>query len=162
MLRFAAAGNSPAFLIPETLFAETQVLCNESVSMQSDSFGGDLAMRILVAETDVPFLAEMKQALEQAGHDVTTFTNGMAAWNSLVSAVLPPDLLVTRAHLGPGMPPGTALGLHAHSRQPPIPVIYIPASVELAKHADPAHGAVLIKPFAVTELVETVHQLLGH
>jgi two-component system cell cycle response regulator CpdR len=129
--------------------------------MQSDSFIGDLAMRILVAETDVPFLAEMKQALEQAGHDVTTFTNGMAAWDGLVSAV-PPDLLVTRSHLGPGMPPGTALGLHAHSRQPPIPVIYIPASVELAEHADPAHGAVLIKPFAVTDLVETVHQLLGH
>jgi DNA-binding response OmpR family regulator len=116
-------------------------------------------MRILVAETDLLFLREIKQALEQAGHHVTASIDAMGAWGYL-AGIPPPDLLVTRFHLGPGMPPGTALGLHAHSCHPRIPVIYIPASTERAEHADPEHGAVLVKPFAVTDLVATVHRLL--
>jgi DNA-binding response OmpR family regulator len=116
-------------------------------------------MHILVVETDSLFLAEIKQALELAGHDVTTSSYGMQAWDYLVGTP-PPDLLVTRIRLGPGMPPGTALGLRAHSCRPPIPVIYIPASVELARHGDSQHGAILVKPFAVTELVTTVDRLL--
>ena len=116
-------------------------------------------MRILIAETDLVLLRRMKQALEQAGHDVTAANDGMGAWGYLASSN-PPDLLVTRFRLGSGAPPGTALGLHARSSQPRIPVIYIPASAERAAHADPEHGAILIKPFAVTELVATVHRLL--
>jgi CheY-like chemotaxis protein len=119
-----------------------------------------MLVRILVAETDLPFLAEMTHALENAGHDVTASTHGMGAWDYLI-ATPPPDLLVTQIHLGPNMPPGTALGLRARSCVPAIPVIYIPASVELAKHADSEHGAILVKPFAVTELVEAVNRLLG-
>jgi two-component system cell cycle response regulator CpdR len=126
----------------------------------SGRFGGPLPLLILIAETDLLFLAEIKQALEQAGHDVTACSDGMSAWDSLVCAA-PPDLLVTRCHLGPGMPPGTALGLHAQSCDPRIPVVYIPASVDLAQYADPAHGAVLVKPFAVTELVAAVGRLVG-
>jgi DNA-binding response OmpR family regulator len=116
-------------------------------------------MHILVAETDLLFLAEIKQALELAGHDVTTSSCGLQAWDYLVGT-LPPDLLVTRIRLGPGMPPGTALGLRAHSCRPPLRVIYIPASAEWARHGDPQHGAILVKPFAVTELVTTVDRLL--
>jgi CheY-like chemotaxis protein len=117
-------------------------------------------MHILIAETDLLLLREMKQALEQAGHDVTIANDGMGAWGYLAGAA-PPDLLVTRFRLGSGAPPGTALGEHAHTHQPPIPVIYIPASVELARHADPEHGAVLVKPFAVADLVATANRLLG-
>jgi CheY-like chemotaxis protein len=95
----------------------------------------------------------MKQGLEQAGYQVITCGDGMGAWGYLASAA-PPDLVVTRLYL--------ALGLHAHSRHPRIPVVYIPSSVErAAQHADPEHGAVLVKPFAVTKLIETVDRLLG-
>jgi hypothetical protein len=73
---------------------------------------------------------------------------------------MPPDLLVTRLHLGSGKPPGTALGLHARSCHPRIPVIYTPGSLDLAEHADQEHGAILVKPFAVRDLVQTVNQLL--
>jgi CheY-like chemotaxis protein len=118
-------------------------------------------MRVLVAETDTRLLAEMKRALEHAGHEVTASNDGMGAWGYLADAP-PPDVLVTRIHLGPGMPPGTALGMRAQSCQPPIPVIYSPASVEGAEHADPEHGAVLIKPFAGTDLVETIDRLVGN
>jgi CheY-like chemotaxis protein len=118
-------------------------------------------MRILVAETDMRLLAEMKHVLEQAGHDVTATNDGMGAWGYLASEA-PPDLLITRIHLGPGMPPGTALGMRARSGQPRIPVIYIPASAERAEHADPEHGAVLIKPFIGTDLVETIDRLMGN
>jgi DNA-binding response OmpR family regulator len=118
-------------------------------------------MRILVADCDLAFLHEMKQGLEQAGYEVIVVGDGMGAWGYL-AGVAPPDLVVTRLHLGSGMPPGTALGLHAHSRHPRIPVVYIPSSAErAAQHADLEHGAVLVKPFAVTQLIETVDRLLS-
>jgi DNA-binding response OmpR family regulator len=115
-------------------------------------------MCILVAEPDFLFLREMKQALEQAGHLVTVSMDGMEAWGYLVGTA-PPDLVVTRLHLGAGMPPGTALGLHAYWCRPRIPIIYIPTNAEAA-YADPEHGAILVKPFAVADLVVTVRQLL--
>jgi CheY-like chemotaxis protein len=118
-------------------------------------------MRVLVAETDIRLLAEMKHALEQAGHDVTISNDGMHAWGYLAGAA-PPDVLVTRIRLGTGMPPGTALGMRAQSSQPPIPVIYIPANAERAEHADPEHGAVLLKPFVGADLVETIARLTGN
>ncbi len=117
-------------------------------------------MRILIAETDLQFLAEMKQALEQVGHEVIVANDGMGAWGYL-AGIQPPDLLVTRVHLGKGSPPGTALGLHAQTRRPRIPVIYIPGSMDRAAFADPEHGAILVKPFAVAELVAAVNRLLG-
>jgi CheY-like chemotaxis protein len=120
-----------------------------------------LLMRVLVAETDLRLLAEMKHALEHAGHEVTASNDGMGAWECLADGA-PPDVLVTRIRLGPGMPPGTALGMRAQSSQPPIPVVYIPASAERAEHADPEHGAVLIKPFAGADLVETIDRLMGN
>ena len=82
-------------------------------------------MHILLAETDLLFLREMRQALEQDGHQVTVSMDGMGAWGYLAGAA-PPNLLVTRLHLGAGMPPGTALGLHAFCCRPRIPVIYSP------------------------------------
>jgi DNA-binding response OmpR family regulator len=117
-------------------------------------------MRILIVETDLQFLAEMKQGLEQAGHQVTVANDGMGAWGYLTGTD-PPDLLVTRLHIGTGSPPGTALGLQAHAHDPPIPVVYIPATAELAKLADPEHGAILTKPFTVTELLTVANQLLN-
>jgi DNA-binding response OmpR family regulator len=117
-------------------------------------------MRILVAETDSLFLDEMKQALVEAGYEVTTFTDGMRAWDCLVGPA-PPDLVITRLDLGSGKPPGTALGLYAQSCHPRIPVIYVPAGTGRAEHADPGHGAVLVKPFPITDLVKTAHRLLG-
>ena len=115
-------------------------------------------MRILLAETDLLLMREMRQALEQAGHHVMASMDGMGAWGYLVGTI-PPDLLVTGLHLGSAMPPGTALGLHAYCCHPQIPVVYIPASIE-AEYANPEHGAILIKPFAVADLVATVHRLL--
>src|SRR5207245_304512 len=72
------------------------------------------AMHILVAETNTSFLDEIKHALEQEGHTVLAATNGMQAWTQLTDNTAP-DLVVTRCHLGAGMPPGTALGLYARS-----------------------------------------------
>jgi DNA-binding response OmpR family regulator len=69
-------------------------------------------MRILIAETDLAFLTEVKLALEAGGHEVIVANDGMGAWGYLAGTT-PPDLLITRLHLGLGSPPGTALGLHA-------------------------------------------------
>jgi hypothetical protein len=67
----------------------------------------------------------------------------MEAWGYLAGTT-PPDLLITRLHLGSGAPPGKALGLHARSCDPRIPIIYIPAGAEVGELAVPGHGAVLI------------------
>lgn len=117
-------------------------------------------MHILIAETNLIFLAEIRSAFEDAGYLVTTSVDGMEAWTCLVSA-RPLDLLVTRFDLGLGKPPGTALGMYAQSHDPPIPVIYMPASLARAEYADSEHGAVLVKPFSPTDLVQTANRLLG-
>jgi DNA-binding response OmpR family regulator len=118
-------------------------------------------MYVLIAETDLELLAEMRLALEEAGHTVTAVTNGMSAWSHLTGTRCP-DLLITRLHLGSGTPPGTALGLRAQASDPPIPVIYIPAKTERAEYADRSHGAVLIKPFSVADLVMVSSSLVQH
>jgi DNA-binding response OmpR family regulator len=117
-------------------------------------------MRILIAETDLVLLAEMRQALGGAGHTVIPCTDGLRAWDRLVGNS-PPDLLITRCELGAGMPPGTALGLRAQCSHPRIPVIYIPGSIERAERVDPEHGTVLVKPFTAADLVATVTRLQG-
>ena len=116
-------------------------------------------MHVLIAETDLESLAEMGLALEEAGHTVTAVTNGMSAWSHLTGRHRP-DLLITRLHLGSGAPPGTALGLCARANDPPIPVLYIPAHAEGVESADPSHGAVLIKPFSIAELVMVSSSLI--
>src|ERR1700753_3744472 len=117
-----------------------------------------MSMRILVAETDLSLLAEMKRDLEQAGHSVIAAPDGMIAWGHLVST--PPDLLVTSFCLGAGKPPGTALGWRARFSYPRIPVIYTPESLDLMEHADQEHGAILVKPIAVGDLIQPVNRLL--
>jgi DNA-binding response OmpR family regulator len=112
----------------------------------------EISMYVLIAETDPELLAEMRLALEEAGHTVIAVTDGMSAWSHLTGRRRP-DLLITRLHLGSGAPPGTALGLCAQASVPPIPVIYIPAKTDSAEFADPSHGAVLIDPFSVADLV---------
>jgi DNA-binding response OmpR family regulator len=109
-------------------------------------------MYVLIAETDLELLADIRLALEESGHAVTVTTDGMSAWSHLVGRRRP-DLLITRLHLGSGTPPGTALGLRAQASNPPIPVIYIRAKTERAEYVDRSHGAVLIKPFSVADLV---------
>jgi DNA-binding response OmpR family regulator len=115
-------------------------------------------MRILMAESDLQFLAEMKPALEKAGHKVITASDGWMGW-SLLTGPAPPALLITGLHLGTGAPPGTALGLRAHAHRPRIPVVYVPTTPELAKLAHPDHGAVLSRPFVGAHLVALVHRL---
>jgi DNA-binding response OmpR family regulator len=119
----------------------------------------EVSMYVLIAETDLALLAEMRLALEEVGHTVTAVTNGMSAWSHLVASRRP-DLLITGLHLGSGAPPGTALGLRAQASDPPIPVIYIPANAESAKLADRSHGAVLINPVSVADLVMVASSLV--
>jgi DNA-binding response OmpR family regulator len=89
-----------------------------------------------------------------------------ASWPVLMSLLkdielATPALLVDELQLVRSSPPGTALGLRAQARSPRIPVIYIPSNPERAKLAEAGHGAILIKPFALEELLAAVNRLLG-
>jgi DNA-binding response OmpR family regulator len=115
-------------------------------------------MRVLLVESDSVLAGDIRRAFEADGHGIAISSRSLAAWDMLVSDD-PPDLLITRMHFGGGHVPGTALGWRAQSEG--IPVIYIPLNAELAAHADAGHGAVLMKPFAAAELVETAKALPG-
>ena len=114
-------------------------------------------MKVLIAETDVIFAAKAQLALEQAGCQVVVTEDPFRAWDLLQSDR--PDLLITRIVFGAGKVPGTALGARAYADK--IRVIYAPLGADAAVHASDEHGAVLIRPIAITELVATAQRLLA-
>ena len=116
-------------------------------------------MRILIAESNLQLLAQMRHALGEAGYSVLGASDVWLALGFLTGPA-PPNLLVTGLPLGSGSQPGTVLSMRAQAQRPRIPVLYVPATSELAKFANPDHGAVLIKPFAASEFVATVSRLL--
>lgn len=114
------------------------------------------ATKVLIAESDLAFAAKVQLALEKAGYQVTVAEDSFRAWDLLQSDR--PSLLITRLSFGPGKVPGTALGSRAKGAG--IPVIYVPLNADGAVHASYEHGAVLIKPVEMTELVATARGLL--
>ena len=115
-------------------------------------------MHVLIAETDPRLRYETVTALQNVGYKVTAASDGLLAW-SYLTGPRPPSLLITQIRLGVGTPPGTALGLRAHSQR--IPVIYTPTDIEMAGLADPEHGAVLVRPFAINDVLATIRRLVG-
>jgi DNA-binding response OmpR family regulator len=116
-----------------------------------------IRMKVLLVENDELSADALGYALEHAGFDVTVMCSPLQAWDHL-SRNNRIDLLVTRLSFGPGQIPGTAIGARAWSNG--VPVIYIPATRELATHAVEEHGAVLVKPFAAFTLVTTAQRVV--
>ena len=116
--------------------------------------------RILLVDDDV-YIRELNAAiLIQSGYQVDTANDGADAWKALQNHTY--DLLITDNR----MPRVTGLELIKKLRSEDImlPVILASGTVpieELNRHPWLQLDATLLKPFTITELLETVHNVMG-
>jgi len=116
--------------------------------------------RILLAEDDDSMRAFLAKALENAGHEVVTYGEGLQAHERLKSDVF--DILLTDIVM-PEMD-GIELARRAAELDPTLKIMFITgfAAVALNPEAHAPHDAkVLSKPFHLRELVAEVERLMA-
>ena len=123
-------------------------------------FRGSLMARILLAEDDEDMRRFLARALENAGYQVVSFSNGMSAYERLREE--PFHLLLTDIVM-PEMD-GIELARKATELDPDIKVMFITGFAAVALNPDsraPKDAKVLSKPFHLRDLVSEVERLLA-
>ena len=116
---------------------------------------GHAATRVLVVDDDPSIRHVCRVNLELDGHEVLE-AESLATTRSTLAAE-DVDIVVLDVHLrGERSDPLVA---ECHTRRPPIPVVLLTGSEELAHHGLRDADAVLPKPFELDELVSTVRDL---
>ena len=116
--------------------------------------------RILLAEDDNDMRRFLVKAVQQAGFSVTSFDNGLSAYDQL--RVEPFELLLTDIVM-PEMD-GIELARRATELDPDIKVMFITGFAAVALNPDshaPRQAKILSKPFHLRELVTEVHRMLA-
>ncbi len=116
--------------------------------------------RILLAEDDNDMRQFLVKALQRAGYDVTSFDNGLSAFQRLREE--PFTLLLTDIVM-PEMD-GIELARRATELDPDIKVMFITGFAAVALKPDsqaPANAKILSKPFHLRDLVDQVEQMLA-
>ena len=116
--------------------------------------------KILLAEDDHDMRRFLVKALQHAGFDVTSFDNGLDAYDQL--RVEPFELLLTDIVM-PEMD-GIELARRATELDPDIKVMFITGFAAVALNPDnqaPKEAKVLSKPFHLKDLVNEVQRLLA-
>ncbi|MBO0733110.1 MAG: response regulator [Methylocapsa sp.] len=116
--------------------------------------------KILLAEDDQDMRRFLSKALRNAGYDVASFDNGLAAYQRLREE--PFELLLTDIMM-PEMD-GIELARKATELDPDIKVMFITGFAAVALNPDssaPRQAKVLSKPFHLKELVHEVQRLLA-
>jgi two-component system cell cycle response regulator CpdR len=116
--------------------------------------------RILLAEDDNDMRRFLVKALQQAGFSVTSFDNGLSAYDQL--RVEPFELLLTDIVM-PEMD-GIELARRATELDPDIKVMFITGFAAVALNPDshaPRQAKILSKPFHLRDLVTEVHRMLA-
>ena len=116
--------------------------------------------KILLAEDDNDMRRFLVKALENAGFQVSSFDNGMSAYNRLREE--PFELLLTDIVM-PEMD-GIELARRATELDPEIKVMFITGFAAVALNPDnnaPKDARILSKPFHLRELVSEVERLLA-
>ena len=119
-----------------------------------------LTGRILLAEDDNDMRRFLVKALQQAGFSVTSFDNGLSAYDQL--RVEPFELLLTDIVM-PEMD-GIELARRATELDPDLKVMFITGFAAVALNPDseaPRDASVLSKPFHLRDLVNEVERLLA-
>jgi CheY-like chemotaxis protein len=121
-----------------------------------------VSLKVLLADDSVPAQNMGKKILVDAGYEVLTASNGLEALRKIVEA--PPDIAILDIFM-----PGYS-GLEVCSRlrnaapTATLPVILTVGKMEpyRAEDGEQVHSnAVVVKPFAATELIAAVRSLIG-
>jgi two-component system cell cycle response regulator CpdR len=118
------------------------------------------AAKILLAEDDNDMRRFLVKALQGAGFSVTSFDNGLSAYDQL--RVEPFELLLTDIVM-PEMD-GIELARRATELDPDIKVMFITGFAAVALNPDnhaPSQAKILSKPFHLRDLVNEVQRLLA-
>jgi two-component system, cell cycle response regulator CpdR len=116
--------------------------------------------KILLAEDDNDMRRFLVRALENAGYEVTSYDNGLSAYNRLCEE--PFTLLLTDIVM-PEMD-GIELARRATELDPDIKVMFITGFAAVALNPDsnaPKNAKVLSKPFHLRDLVTQVERMLA-
>jgi len=119
----------------------------------------EISAKILLAEDDNDMRRFLVKALQNAGYSVTSFDNGMSAYNRLREE--PFELLLTDIVM-PEMD-GIELARRATELDPEIKVMFITGFAAVALNPDnsaPKDARILSKPFHLRDLVNEVERLL--
>ena len=116
--------------------------------------------KILLAEDDNDMRRFLVKALQNAGYDVISFDNGLAAYQRLREE--PFELLLTDIVM-PEMD-GIELARRASELDPDMKIMFITGFAAVALNPDseaPRDASVLSKPFHLKDLVNEVERLLA-
>ena len=116
--------------------------------------------KILLAEDDNDMRRFLVKALEAAGYEVTSYDNGLSAYNRLREE--PFELLLTDIVM-PEMD-GIELARRASELDPDIKIMFITGFAAVALNPDsqaPRNAKVLSKPFHLRDLVNEVSKVLA-
>lgn len=116
--------------------------------------------RILLAEDDDDMRRFLARALERAGHEVASFSEGASAFEELKSAEF--DLLLTDIVM-PEMD-GIELARRAAELDQRLKIMFITGFAAVALHPDskaPKDAKVLSKPFHLRDLVSEIERLMA-
>jgi two-component system, cell cycle response regulator CpdR len=122
--------------------------------------GGEGMSKILLAEDDTDMRRFLVKALQNAGFDVTSYDNGLSAYQRLREE--PFELLLTDIVM-PEMD-GIELARRAAELDPDIKIMFITGFAAVALNADsnaPKQAKVLSKPIHLRELVTEVTKMLA-
>ena len=113
---------------------------------------------VLLADADPEECDRLTRVLEQAGHTVRAYTNGLGAWDAIRSQ---PDILVLNIAFPKGQPHGLAIAARARSTRPRTRVIF------LSRPFEPANQfledeCVLQKPYESAALLALVEASEAH
>jgi len=116
--------------------------------------------KILLAEDDNDMRRFLVKALEKARHDVTSFGEGLSAYEQLKQEAF--DLLLTDIVM-PEMD-GIELARKASELDPALKIMFITGFAAVALNPDnnaPKDAKVLSKPFHLRELVSEVERMIA-
>jgi len=116
--------------------------------------------KILLAEDDTDMRCFLVKALQNAGHEVISYDNGLSAYQRLREE--PFELLLTDIVM-PEMD-GIELARRAAELDPDIKIMFITGFAAVALNSDskaPKNAKVLSKPVHLRELVNEVHKMLA-
>jgi DNA-binding NtrC family response regulator len=98
----------------------------------------------MLVEDDEAFSYLVQRGIVAAGHEVSSFADGLGALTSLESGV-EIDLLVTDLRLPSGTPNGVSLGQMASLRRPALKIVYMTAFADVAAAARDNAPKVVLK-----------------